>query len=118
MADNQIDFTVETTNLYREENITDLKTASIRCLTPINPDGTVDEGRDKLFVGHTQLMSQQGPVPLHAPLPAATLEEAMELFPGAMQQAMAEMIEEVQRMQREQERSQQADASRIIVPGR
>jgi len=118
MTDNQIDFTVETTNLYREENITDLKTASIRCLTPINPDGTVDENREKIFMGQTQLMSQHGPVPLHAPLPAATLEEAMELFPGAMQQAMAEMIEEVQKMQREQQLSPQTDASRIIVPGR
>lgn len=118
MTDNQIDFTVETTNLYREENITDLKTASIRCLTPIKPDGTADEGREKIFMGHTQLMSQHGPVPLHAPLPAKTLEEAMELFPGAMRQAMTEMIEQVKRMQQEQERAQQADASRIIVPGR
>lgn len=118
MTNNQLDFTVEKNNLYREENIIDLKSASIRCLTPINPDGTIDESREKIFVGHTQLMSPQGPVPLHAPLKASTLEEAMENFPEAMQHAMAEMIENVKKMQKEQEESKQKENSRIIVPGR
>ena len=118
MTNNQIDFTVEKKNLYREENIIDLKSASIRCLTPIKPDGTTDESRKKIFVGHTQLMSPQGPVPLHAPLTASTLEEAMEKFPGAMQDAMAKMIEEVKKMQQEQEQSKQKEDPRIIVPGR
>ncbi len=117
MTENQIDFTVEKNNLYREENILDLKSASIRCLTPVKPDGTDDESREMIFVGNTQLMSPQGPVPLHAPLKAATLEEAMEVFPEAMQKAMAEMIENVKRMQ-EQEQAKQQDDSRIIMPGR
>ena len=117
MTNNQLDFTVEKNNLYREENIIDLKSASIRCLTPIKPDGTVDEGREKIFVGHTQLMSPQGPVPLHAPLKASTLEEAMENFPEAMHHAMAEMIENVKKMQQEQEKLKQKEDSRIIVPG-
>jgi len=118
MTNNQIDFTVEKDNLYREENIIDLKSASIRCLTPIKSDGTVDESREKIFVGNTQLMSPQGPVPLHSRLKASTLEEAMENFPEAMQHAMAEMIENVKKMQQEQEKSNQKDDSRIIVPGR
>jgi hypothetical protein len=118
MTNNQIDFTVEKNNLYREENIIDLKSASIRCLTPIKPDGTIDEHRKKIFVGHTQLMSPDGPIPLHAPLKASTLEEAMEKFPGAMQNAMAELIESVKKMQQEQEQSKQHEGSRIIVPGR
>ena len=118
MADNPIDFIVERDNLYREENIIDLKSASIRCLTPINPDGTTDESREKIFVGHTQLMSPQGAVPLHAPLEAHTLEEAMDNFSGAMEQAMAEMIENVKKMQQEQEVAKQTEGSRIIVPGR
>ena len=46
------------------------------------------------------------------------LEEAMDNFPKAMEQAMANMIEEVKKMQREQERSIQQEDSRIIVPGR
>ena len=118
MANDQIEFSVDKDNLYREENIIDMKAASIRCLTPINADGTIDESREKVFLGHTQLMSPQGPVPLHASLNASTLDEAMANFPAAMKQAMAEMIEQVQRMQQEQERSKQADDSRIIVPGR
>jgi len=118
MANNQIDFTVDKKNLYREENILDMKTASIRCLTPIKPDGTEDDSREKIFVGHTQLMSPQGAIPLSAPLDASTLEEAMDHFPEAMEQAMAEMIEEVKKMQREQELSIQRGDSRIIVPGR
>ncbi|MBL0700273.1 MAG: cytoplasmic protein [Desulfosarcina sp.] len=118
MTDNQIDFTVETNNLYREENIIDLKSASIRCLTPIKPDGTTDESREKIFMGHTQLMSSQGHVPLHAPLKASTLEEAMKNFPEAMQHAMAEMVENIKKMQQEQEKSKQKENSRIIVPGR
>ena len=117
MADNQIDFTVEKNNLYREENILDLKSASIRCLTPVKPDGSIDESREKIFVGNTQLMSPQGPVPLHAPLKATTLEEAMDAFPEAMQKAMAEMIENVKRMQ-EQEKAKKQEDSRIIMPGR
>ncbi len=118
MTNNQIDFTVEKNNLYREENIIDLKTASIQCLTPIKPDGTIDESREKIFVGHTQLMSPQGPVPLHAPLKASTLEEAMENFSEAMQHAMAELIENVKKMQQEQEQAKQQEESRIIMPGR
>jgi hypothetical protein len=118
MQNNQIDFTVKTDNLYREENIIDLKSASIRCLTPIKSNGSADESREKIFVGHTQLMSPQGPVPLHAPLKGSKLEEAMEDFPGAMQKAMAEMIENVKKMQQEQEKTKQQDTSRIIMPGR
>ena len=81
-------------------------------------DGTIDESREKIFVGHTQLMSPQGPVPLRAPLKASTLEEAMENFPETMQHAMAELIENVTKMQQEQEKSNQKEASRIVVPGR
>jgi hypothetical protein len=118
VTENQIDFAVDRDNLYREENIIDLRAASIRCLTPINPDGTPDASREKMYIGHTQLMSPQGPVPIHAPLAASTLEEAMANFPGAMEQAMEEMIQEAQRMHQEQERADQQDESRIIVPGR
>ena len=118
MVNNQLDFTVEKNNLYREENIIDLKSASIRCLTPMKPDGAIDESREKIFVGHTQLMSPQGPVPLHAPLNASDLEEAMKNFPEAMQRAMAEMIENVKKMQQEQEKTKQKEGSGIILPGR
>jgi hypothetical protein len=118
MTNNQIDFTVKKNNLYREENISDLESASILRFTPIKPDGTVDESREKIFVGHTRLVTPQGPVPLQAPLKASTLEEAIENFSDAMQHAMEEMIENVKKMQQEQEKSNQKEASHIVVPGR
>ncbi|MBW2557506.1 MAG: cytoplasmic protein [Deltaproteobacteria bacterium] len=118
MTENQIEFAVEKNNLYREESFTDLKTVLIRCLTPTNPDGTVDESREKVFIGHTQLMSPQGPLPLQAPLEAATLSEAIEKFPEAMHKAMAEMIENVKKIQQEQEKAKQEEESRILMPGR
>ncbi len=112
----QIDFTVARDNLYREDSITDLKSASIRCLTPVKSDGAIDDSREKIFVGHTQLMSPQGMVPLQAKLEASTLEEAMDRFPAAMQKAMDEMIENARRMHQEQERMKKDNESRIIVP--
>ena len=116
MAENQIDFSVNKENLYKEENITDLKTASIRCLTPVKLDGTVDESREKIFIGHTQLMSPQGPVPIQARLNATTLEEALDRFPAAMENEMANMIEQVKKMQQEMEKAEQKEKSNLILP--
>lgn len=113
----QSDFSVDTSHLYREETITDLKVASIRVLTPINLDGSDDQSRTPVYVGNTQLMSPEGPVPLQAPLEANNLEEAMQVFPEAMRQALAEMVEKIKEMQ-QQQRQKEMDSSRIIVPGR
>jgi hypothetical protein len=114
----QIDFTVDRKNLYREEAITDLKVASIRRLVPVLPDGTEDKSRTPLFMGHTQLMSPQGPVPIQSPLAANNLEEAMDVFPDAMKKALEEVVESIKKMQEEEMRQQGRDDSRIIVPGR
>jgi len=113
----QIDFTVDKNNLYREESFTDLKVASIRRLIPVNPDGTDDKSRTPMFLGHTQLMSPEGPVPIQSSLEANNLEEAFEKFSGAMQQAFAIVIERIREMQQQQQMKQK-DKSRIIVPGR
>ena len=115
-ATGRIDFTVDQNNLYREESITDLKVASIRRLIPVKPDGTDDKSRSPVFVGHTQLMSPDGPLPIQSQLAANTVEEALAVFPEAMQQALADMVERIKKMQQQQ--AQQKEASRIIVPGR
>ncbi len=112
---NSINFTVDQKNLYREENITDLKVAAIRKMTPITPSGEVDESRTPVFVGTTQLMTPEGPLPIQAMLQANNLQEAFEVFPAAMEEAMQRMIRELQRAQQEQKKK---DDSRIIVPGR
>lgn len=116
MANNQIDFKVDKKNLYREEGITDLKTASIRVLTPVNLDGTVDESRPRIFIGHTQLMSPQGPLPIQARLNATTLEEAIDRFPDAMENEMDQVVEQVKKMQQEMEREEQRGKSNLILP--
>jgi len=121
MADFQnsqnIDFTVDKGNLFREEAITDLKVATIRRLVPIKPDGTEDPSRAPVFMGQTQVMTPEGPLPVQASLAANNLTEAFEVFPGAMQQALSEMIQQLQEMYR-QEKEKKRDDSRIIVPGR
>ena len=113
--DQHIDFTVDTSNLYREEAITDFKVASIRRLVPITPDGSEDQSRTPIFIGHTELMSPEGPIPLQARLEADSFKAAMDAFPDAMNQALAEMVEKIKEMQRQQ--MQEKMDKRIIVPG-
>ncbi|MFH1981017.1 MAG: cytoplasmic protein [Pseudomonadota bacterium] len=114
MFENELDklnLKVDTTNMYMEEGFTDLKVASIRRLTPIKADGTPDPSRTPIFVGTTQLLTPEGPLPIQAPLMANSLQEALEVFADAMKKAVADMMQEARRMK-------QDEASRIIVPGR
>lgn len=116
---NDINFQIDRNNLYREESVTDLKIGSIRRLIPIKADGSADESRPEVFIGNTQLMSPEGPLPIQAFLEAKSLEEAMDVFPDAMKRALSEMIEELREMQKKQQQQRQGrDDSRIIVPGR
>jgi hypothetical protein len=101
---------VDTDNRYREEVFTDLKVATLRRLTPVKADGSRDETRPELWSGETQLMSQMGMVPVHAPIEAANLAEAIEKFPQAVADAVERLIEEAREHQRR-------EASRIVVPG-
>jgi hypothetical protein len=101
---------VDKANLYREELVTDLKVASIRRMVPIHVDGSTDETRPVLYSGETQLMSQAGLVPVHCPIEADSLEEALDNFPEAVNLAVERMVEEAREMQRR-------EASRIVVPG-
>ncbi|HKL22537.1 MAG TPA: hypothetical protein VJ904_12075 [Tichowtungia sp.] len=103
------DVKMDTANLYREEAYTDLKTGGIRKLVPIQLDGSDDESRPAVFSGHTQVMSPQGPIPIQGTIEASTLEEAVNGFPKAMEEAMNRMVEEAQKMQREQ-------AGKIVTP--
>ncbi len=113
----QIDFKVDRSNLYREDAVTDLKVASIRRMIPITAEGNDDPSRAAVFFGHTQILTPQGPLPLQAKLETDNLAEALEKFPGAMEQEMAKMVEQM-RMMQEQEQKKQKEQSRIIVPGR
>lgn len=106
----KIDIKVDKNGFYRDEAFTDLKVASIRRLLPVKSDGTVDESREPMFIGHTQVMTPQGPVPIQCGIEAKTLEEAMDKFPEAVNKALENIIEEAKEIKRQQD-------SRIVVPG-
>ncbi len=114
----QIDFTFNQQNLCREESVTDLKVGAIRCLKPIKADGTEDESRPIIFLGHTQINTPQGLVPLQTLLQATTLQQAIEEFPGAMQKALQEMMEKAKQMYDRQQTEKKKNDSRIILPGK
>jgi len=97
-------------NLYREETITDLRLGQIQVMTPIKADGEADPDRETMFIAHSQIMTQMGALPLQGAIEAASLAEAIEKFPDALDAAMEKLQEEAHRMQRE-------EASRIVTPG-
>lgn len=105
------DLSVDTSNLYREETITDLKVATIRRLVPITTDGQVDTSRSEAFIAMTQVVTPQGAIPVQAQIQAASIKEAIERFPEAVQAGLERMMDEVREMQRE-------EASRIVIPDR
>jgi hypothetical protein len=105
-----LDLSVKQDNLYLEESFSDLDMASIRRLTPVRPNGLKDKSRKQIFVGHLNIMTPQGPIPIQSPIDARNLKEAMEMYPEAMKIALKKMQEEVEKIKDKQE-------SRIIVPG-
>ena len=104
------DMQVDKDNLYREEVITDLRVVTLRRLVPIKIDGSIDESRAVIYSGETQVLTNSGPLPISGQIEASTLEEAIDRFPEAIQQAMDDMIEEAREHQRQ-------EATRIVVPG-
>ena len=118
---NSIDFSVDRSNLYKEESFTDLKVGNIRRLIPVKPDGSEDKTRKPIFVGQTNLMTPNGPLPIQGVIKAKELQQAVKRFPEAMEEAVARMMEEAQKMKDQQESkiiTKQEEDSRIIIPGR
>jgi hypothetical protein len=105
------DIKINTDNLYKEESFTDLTYATIRRLTPVKIDGSIDESREIIFTGIAQLMSPNGPVPVQCHIEGAkTLGEAAAKLPEAIEKTVQAMIAEAKEMQRQ-------EASRIVIPG-
>jgi len=106
---NSLDLTVNEKNLYMEESFTDLDMMSIRRLTPVKPNGVKDKHRKPVFIGHLNLMTPKGPLPIQSRIEAASLKEAMKLYPQTMKTVLAKMQKEVEQVRQQQN-------SRIIVP--
>ncbi len=104
------EITVDTDNLHREEVFTDLHAASIRRLTPVNADGNPDNGRDVMYIGETNLMTQMGPLPVQFPIEAKSLGDAFNQFADGVKAAVGRLNERAKEMVRE-------ESSRIVVPG-
>jgi len=116
-----IDFSVDRSNLYKEESFTDLKVGNIRRLIPVKPDGSEDKARNTIFVGQTNLMTPNGPLPIQGVIRAKELQQAVKRFPEAMEVAVERMMEEAQKMKDQQGSeiiTKQKEDSRIIIPGR
>jgi hypothetical protein len=103
------EITVDTGNLHREEVFTDLRAASIRRLTPVKADGSTDSGRDVIYIGETNLMTQMGPLPVQFPIEATSLDDAFKQFPEGVKEAVERLNERAKEMVRE-------ESSRIVVP--
>jgi hypothetical protein len=101
---------VDSANLYREETFTDLRVATLRRLSPVLPSGQPDLGRTTLYLGTTNVMTPAGVLPVECEIDAASLEDALQKFPAAVQKAVEEMISEAREIQRQQ-------SSRLVVPG-
>jgi hypothetical protein len=97
-------------NLHREEVFSDLTVGSIRQLTPVKPNGEPDKNRATLFIGQSQIYTQQGPMPVQFPIDAKNLQQAMAKFPDAMEEFVAHLVEQAKELQRQEQ-------SRLIVPG-
>ncbi|HUK04855.1 MAG TPA: hypothetical protein VLV90_07220 [Burkholderiales bacterium] len=96
-------------DLWLEEIFTDRRVGTIRRMTPVDGNGARDPGREVLYIGETQVMSQLGALPINFVLEAKSLEEAARLFGSAAKAAIERTVKELQELRRQQ-------ASSIVVP--
>ena len=112
MADEAANANIEmdSTNLYIEEGFTDRRVGNLQRLSPVTTDGQPDSSRPVLFIGQTQVLTPAGALPLNFEVEAANLEEAIAKFGDHAQTALADTMERLEEMRREQ-------ATSLIMPG-
>jgi hypothetical protein len=96
-------------DLWLEEVFTDRRVGTIRRMTPVDGNGVRDPGREILFIGETQVMSQMGALPINFMLEAKSLEEAAKMFGPSAKAGIERTVRELQELRRQQ-------ASSIVVP--
>lgn len=97
-------------NLYKEEVFSDLKSATIRRVSPVKEDGSEDAERKTLYTAQTQIMTPGGALPISTDVDAESLGEAFDKFPDAIRQ-------EVERLREEVQKQQIANAGKGVNPG-
>ena len=100
---------VNTDNLYRQENYTDLGVGTIQCLRPVTPLGEDDPSRPAIFMGTAQIMTPGGVLPVQAEIRAGDLREACRKFPEAIKAAVEELVQQAREYERER-------AGGIVIP--
>jgi hypothetical protein len=101
---------MDSAGLYLEESFTDRRVGSMQRLSPVTREGQPDPTRPTLFVGQTQVLTPAGALPLSFEIEAASIEDAVARFGEFAQQALADTMQRLEEMRREQ-------ASSLIVPG-
>src|SRR2546425_8777834 len=88
---------MDAANLYREDVITDRRVGTLRVLTPIKTNGSSDPGRQVVYVGEAQLLTQAGLLPLVFEIDATSLADAIDKFaagaPAPLQRPPPELEE-------------------------
>jgi len=110
-ADNVPELKMDPANLYREEIFTDRKLGTIRVMTPVKSDGSIETGRKVIYVGETQLMTPMGALPLAFEIEADSLGNATTKFAEVAKVAVERAVREFQEMRR------QASSSIVIPDG-
>ncbi len=108
-AENTPELKMDPANLYREDVFTDRKIGTIRVMTPVKNDSSVDAGRKVIYVGETQLMTPVGALPLAFEIEATSLGQASEKFAEVAAGAVERAVKELQEMRRQQ-------SSSIVIP--
>ncbi|TNC80969.1 MAG: hypothetical protein C9356_11520 [Oleiphilus sp.] len=104
------DITMDADALYQEDTFTDQKVGTIRRMTPVTVEGEIDPNRAVMYVGHAQMMTPAGALPLNFEIEADSLADAVAKFSEGAGAALEETMQELQELRRQQ-------ASQIMVPG-
>jgi hypothetical protein len=97
--------------LYREDVYTDRRMGTIRVMTPVTGEGTMDLSRAILYVGETQILTSVGALPVVFEIEAKSLGDAAEKFADAAKVGVERTMRQLQELRREA-------ASSIVVPDR
>ena len=100
---------MEPDSLFLEEVFTDRRVGTIRRLTPVKGDGTVDTSRGITYIGETQIMTSVGALPINFEIEAKSLAEAAAKFGPEAKDAIERTVRDLQEMRRQA-------ASSIVVP--
>lgn len=111
MAENMPELKMDSANLFREEIFTDRKVGTLRVMTPVGKDGSIDGTRKVVYVGETQLMTPVGALPLAFEIEADSLGAAAEKFAEVAAGAVERAVKELQELRR------QASSSIVIPEG-